>query len=82
MKDKIKVKLSYIVESIQRIEVEVPISSLSKDENGIYSGDEIQNIANKLALKELKKKSPKSHHSLDEFTIVEKSLPEDFEYWM
>lgn len=83
MSTSIKVQMTYIVETIKRIEVEIPISSLTYDEEGMFDFDNIQEVANASAIKNMVdiEAYKNSNFIIDECEIVESSIPDDFSYW-
>ena len=83
MSTSIKVRMTYIVETIKRIEVEIPISSLTYDEEGMFGFDNIQEVANASAIKNMVdiEAYKNSNFIIDECEIVESSIPDDFSYW-
>jgi hypothetical protein len=78
-KDVVKVKIKYIIEVCESHTVEIPISQLSSDEEGLYDFGEIQEIADKLAREKIVTIGRVSSPEIDECEIV--STPDDFEYW-
>ena len=74
----VTVKVSMICEKTVEVEVAVPIDSLVKDEEGIYSFDEIQEKAQELA-DGIINESDFCSINLDFVEVVD--TPDGFEYW-
>jgi hypothetical protein len=74
----VTVKVSMICEKTIEVEVAVPIESLTKDEEGICSFDEIQEKAEQLA-KGMIKEQDFDSMTLDYVEVFDS--PDDFEYW-
>jgi len=74
----VTVKVSMICEKTVEVEVAVPIESLTKDEEGIYSFDEIQEKAKELAEGIIKERDFDSM-TLDLADVIE--APDGFDYW-
>ena len=73
------VKVSMICEKTVEVEVIVPIESLSKDNEGLYSFDEIQDKAKSLAEVAINSCHDFDHMILDSAHVIH--TPDDFEYW-
>ena len=78
-KDVIEVKITYIIEVCESHSIEIPISQLSSDREGLYDFDQIQELADKLARKKIVTTGMISSPEIDGCEIV--STPDDFEYW-
>lgn len=74
----VTVKVYMICEKTVEVQVSVPIESLVKDEEGIYSFDEIQEKAKELAKGIIKERDFDSM-TLDMAQVIK--APDDFEYW-
>ena len=74
----VTVKVSMICEKTVEVQVSVPVKSLAKDEEGIYSFDVIQEKAQELA-ESMIKESDFCSINLDFVEVVD--TPDGFEYW-
>ena len=74
----VTVKVSMICEKTVEVEVAVPIESLTKDEEGIYSFDEIQEKSKELAESIIKGRDF-DNMTLDMAQVIK--APDNFEYW-
>ena len=80
----VTVEVSMICEKTVKIQVCVPIESLMKDEEGIYSFDEIQEKSQGLAESIIKERVINPHWDFDSMTLDMARVikaPDDFEYW-
>lgn len=74
----VTVKVSMICEKTVEVEVAVPVKSLEKDEEGIYSFDEIQEKSKELAESIIKERDF-DNMTLDMAQVIE--APDGFDYW-
>jgi DNA polymerase III delta prime subunit len=74
----VTVKVSMICEKTVEVQVSVPIESLVKDEEGIYSFDEIQEKSKELAESIIKERDF-DNMTLDMAQVIE--APDGFDYW-
>jgi tRNA(Ser,Leu) C12 N-acetylase TAN1 len=74
----VTVNVTMICEKTVEVQVAVPIESLSKDEEGIYSFDEIQERAKELAEGIIKGRDF-DNMTLDMAQVIK--APDDFDYW-
>jgi DNA polymerase III delta prime subunit len=74
----VTVKVSMICEKTVEVQVSVPVKSLAKDEEGIYSFDEIQEKAKELAEGIIKGRDF-DNMTLDMAQVIK--APDDFDYW-
>lgn len=74
----VTVKVSMICEKTVEVQVSVPVKSLEKDEEGIYSFDEIQEKAKELAEGIIKERDF-DNMTLDMAQVIE--APDGFDYW-
>jgi hypothetical protein len=75
----VTVNVTMICEKSIEVQVLVPIESLEKDKEGIYSFDAIQEIAQGLAESEIIRSQDFDSIILDSAEVID--CPEDFEYW-
>lgn len=73
-----KVKVTMICEKSVEVEVAVGLDELTPDEDGTYSGDEINDRAEKLARECIVRNYDFDHMELD---VLEIAAPDDVEYW-
>ena len=74
----VTVKVSMICEKTVEVQVSVPIEFLVKDEEGIYSFDEIQEKSKELAESIIKERDF-DNMTLDMAQVIE--APDGFDYW-
>jgi len=79
MSEFITVKVTMICEKTVEFEVSIPIESLLKDGDGIYSFDEIQEVAQNLAQAKIRSDQEFDSISLDAAEIAR--CPDDFDWW-